>query len=695
MQNPIFRNIKNANYIIRALLAAISILLVTLWIPKIGKFKYDFQLNKPWLHEDLLAPFSFPVEKTDSALEGEKREINNNFKPFYQRNTALEEQRKKDFISKLDEESLQSGGATPDQKDYMITQGTRLLTEIFDKGVIKLNDKDETRPGTFILTELKNNVGEDKQLMQYYSLDQARNIISQRAKEDTALDKTIFISSVLSAVDCNVIYDQNLSQKRLSELLQGVSTTKGLVTENEKIISRGNIVTPAKYQVLKSLKDEYELKLGQGKNWSSLFVGYIILVCIFFSLYFFCLQLFAKEIFTQNRSLLLVLMHLLFFVYITAYIVQNTGFLIWIIPYCIVPVVLLAFFGVRVAFFTYTLLILICGLIVPNSFEFIIIQFTAGVAALLSMVNIRYISQFFISAILILIVYIVGYLGISVIQSGVIEQLQWSDLGWFGGNFLLILLAYPLIYVFEKVFGFLSDISLLELSDINNKLLKELAGRAPGTFQHSLQVANLAEAVIDRIGGNSLLTRVGALYHDIGKMYNPDYFIENQKHESNPHDLLTDVESAEMIINHVPKGIETAQENNLPTRVIDFIRTHHGTTRVEYFYQNYKRKHIDENVDEVIFRYPGPKPSTKENAVLMIVDSVEAASRALKQPDEVQIDKLVDKVIDHKIEDNQFDYANITIQEINTSRRLLKKLLKSLYHIRISYPGEVEQKKKL
>ena len=390
-----------------------------------------------------------------------------------------------------------------------------------------------------------------------------------------------------------------------------------------------------------------------------------------------------------------MLMHLLFFVYITAYIVQNTGFLIWIIPYCIVPVVLLAFFGVRVAFFTYTLLILICGLIVPNSFEFIIIQFTAGVEALLSMVNIRYISQFFISAILILIVYIVGYLGISVIQSGVIEQLQWSDLGWFGGNFLLILLAYPLIYVFEKVFGFLSDISLLELSDINNKLLKELAGRAPGTFQHSLQVANLAEAVIDRIGGNSLLTRVGALYHDIGKMYNPDYFIENQKHESNPHDLLTDVESAEMIINHVPKGIETAQENNLPTRVIDFIRTHHGTTRVEYFYQNYKRKHIDENVDEVIFRYPGPKPSTKENAVLMIVDSVEAASRALKQPDEVQIDKLVDKVIDHKIEDNQFDYANITIQEINTSRRLLKKLLKSLYHIRISYPGEVEQKKKL
>ncbi|MGZ5304248.1 MAG: HD family phosphohydrolase, partial [Bacteroidia bacterium] len=347
----------------------------------------------------------------------------------------------------------------------------------------------------------------------------------------------------------------------------------------------------------------------------------------------------------------------------------------------------------RIAFVTYFLVILLCGLVVPNPYEFVLVQTMAGFTAMLSMARIRYISQFFISALLIFMTYCLVYLGFSFIKSGLIKTVEWDIFIWFGGNFILTLLAYPLIYANEKIFGFLSDISLLELSDINNKLLKELFLRAPGTFQHSLQVANLAEAVIDRIGGNALLTRVGALYHDVGKLHNPEYFIENQKHSYNPHEQLTDLQSADMIIGHVTKGVETAQEYNLPKRVIEFIRTHHGTTRVEYFYKHYVQEHTGEEVDDTAFRYPGPKPSSKETAVVMIVDSVEAASRSLKEPDEKQIDNVVDKIIDNKIQDNQFDYATITINEINATRRILKKLVKSIYHIRIQYPSEGEKKK--
>jgi putative nucleotidyltransferase with HDIG domain len=306
------------------------------------------------------------------------------------------------------------------------------------------------------------------------------------------------------------------------------------------------------------------------------------------------------------------------------------------------------------------------------------------------MSRIRYISQFLISAMLIFINYCVFYLGLNFIRYGVINEVEWGDFMWFGINFILTLLAYPLIYANEKIFGFLSDISLLELSDINNKVLRELFLRAPGTFQHSLQVANLSEAVIDRLGGNSLLTRVGALYHDIGKLYNPEYFIENQKASYNPHEQMSDIESAEAIIMHVTKGIEMAQEYNLPKNVADFIRSHHGTTRVEYFYKHYLQDHENEDVDENIFRYPGPKPASKETAVVMIADSVEAASRSLKNPDDKQIDNLVDKIIDHKIQDNQFDYATITIQELNTTRRILKKLVKSIHHIRVQYPAEAQ-----
>jgi putative nucleotidyltransferase with HDIG domain len=398
------------------------------------------------------------------------------------------------------------------------------------------------------------------------------------------------------------------------------------------------------------------------------------------------LEVFHKTIAASTRSLVLILINVLLFIGLTSFITSQGVYNVYLIPYCIVPIVLLAFFGIRIAIMTHLLVIFLCGLIVANPFEFILLQTFAGFTAVLSMVRLRYISQFFISAMLIFFAYSALYLGITFIKTSVIKDVEWQGLEWFAGNFILTLIAYPLVYVNEKVFGFLSDIRLLEFADVNNKVLKDLFLRAPGTFQHSLQVSNLVESILDRIGGNALLGRVGALYHDIGKVYNPQFFTENQKAGVNPHENLDELESAEIIIAHVTQGIELAQKNNIPKKIIDFIRTHHGTTRVEYFYRNYILDHKD--VDEAGFRYPGPKPFSKETAVLMMADSVEAASRSLQNPDDKQIDTLVDKIIDAKMQDNQFENASITIQEINAARRILKNLLKSIYHIRIQYPAE-------
>jgi putative nucleotidyltransferase with HDIG domain len=689
MQNPLQKLIKDRDDYFRYLLLALAVLLVTWMIPKRGKFQYEFELGKTWMHNDLVAPFQFAIRKSETALQKERQDIKDNFKPFYKKDPSVSASMKERFV-KLVKAQSDVDTTVQVRKKYYLTKGLNILNEIYDRGLINVDSSIQGKPDEFILTEVKNNFAEDKLLGSYNTLPEVRSFIMDTLPKNELDNKSWFISALNSCLAFDVTYDKDLSEKKLNELLNTVATSRGMVKQGQKIISKGNIVSPDRYQMLNSLKMEYEAKLGKSYL---IFIGYFVLVAALFIMYAFNLEIFHEEILARTRSTVLILINVILFTGLTAYIVHQEAISIYLIPYSIVPIVLLAFFGVRIAVLTHFLVILLCGLIVPNPYEFVLMQTLAGFTGILSMVRIRYISQFFISALLIFMTYCLVYLGINFTKNSMIQEVDWSSFSWLGGNFILTLLAYPLIYANEKIFGFLSDISLLELADINNKLLKELFLRAPGTFQHSLQVANLAEAVIDRVGGNALLTRVGALYHDIGKLYNPDYFIENQKFSFNPHEQLTDIQSADVIIRHVTKGVEIAQEYHLPKKVIDFIRSHHGTTRVEYFYKHYLQEHVDNEVDENIFRYPGPKPASKEMAVVMIVDSVEAASRSLKQPDEKQIDQLVDKIIDAKIQDNQFDYATITIHEINTARRILKKLVKSIYHIRIQYPAETEEKK--
>jgi cyclic-di-AMP phosphodiesterase PgpH len=688
MQNPLNFLNRNSNDIIRYILLAASVVAVLLIIPKKGKFKYEYEQGKPWMHEDLSAPFTFAILKTQKEIQTEQNEIKENFKPYYSLDTKVENTQKDKFIKDLTETLKQEGYLSNNLKKFYLSKGLGILDDIYEKGIINLDTLHKAKPKEFIITEVKNASATEKPIASYYTLPDARASIIERTEKDSILNQGWLMKSLLSALAINVTYDKRLSEKKLDEQLNANSTTRGVIKQDEKIIARGSLVTPERYRVLESLRKEYETNIGKSYT---IPLGYLILIASLFLMFAINLELFHQPIASNPRSMVLILINIILFVAICSYITISGKYSIYSIPFCIVPIVLLAFFGIRIAILTHLLIVFLCALIVPDPFEFILLQSFAGFTAVLSLSRLRYISQFFVSSMLIFLSYALIYFGISFIKTSTLKEVPWQGLQWFGVNFILSLLAYPLVYVHEKIFGFLSDISLLELADIHNKVLKELFVRAPGTFQHSLQVSNLVEAVMDRIGGNALLARVGALYHDIGKLYNPDYFTENQRAGLNPHDTISELESAEIIIGHVAMGVALAQKNHIPARIIDFIRSHHGTTRVEFFYRNYMQDH--DMVNEEAFRYPGPKPSSKEMAVVMIVDSVEAALRSLQNPEDKEIDALVDKMIDAKIQDNQFDNANITIQEINTVRRILKKLMKSIYHIRIQYPAAPVQNK--
>jgi putative nucleotidyltransferase with HDIG domain len=358
----------------------------------------------------------------------------------------------------------------------------------------------------------------------------------------------------------------------------------------------------------------------------------------------------------------------------------------YLVPVCILPIIVRAFYDTRTALFAHVVTLLIIGFEAPSGFEFMFIQTVAGMVAIFTILNMSRRQQFFISVLMIFLSYAIAFIGVTILHEANFRSIDWMNLKWFLGNSVITLFAFPLIFIFEKAFGFLSDVSLMELADSNSTLLRELSMKAPGTFQHSLQVANIAEAAIYHIGGNPLMVRAGAMYHDIGKIDMPMYFIENQNTLNNPHDDISFEESARIIKSHVIRGIEKAKKHGIPEQIVDFIRTHHGTVRLQYFYQSFLKNFPEKIPDEELFRYQGPLPFSRETAVLMMADSVEAASRSLKNADAISISQLVDHVIDNQIEQKQFDNSPITLKDISELRKLFKKMLMSIYHVRIEYP---------
>jgi len=669
---------------VKFLMMIVSIGLIVYSLPKQAKFSYEIDKGRIWNQKDLVSPYNFAILKTQQEIDDDRKTALASVTPIYQLNTETDPQQTDGFKTDL-EVKWHTAGINDYQKEKYITAGLNLLKEIYGRGVLNLNKKYQQATANYPVTVLSNNIASDKNTVDLFTKEQALDYANQVLSSRKDLDKTFLLDLLQNRIVSNLNYDDKLTTRLEHEVLEGLSLTRGMVQKGEVIVAKGSVVNDEAYQKLQSYKKAFEDNARVNGDYKLVLLGQSLLVAVAIALLMIFLYLFRKDIYADNRlvSLILLVITAMLFTLSMAIKLQLPN--LYYIPYCIVPIIIRILFDTRLALNIHLLVVLIAGFFVPNSFEFAYFEITAGMVSIYSIKNLIRREQFLISALIITFTYFVAFLGISLIREGSFTNIDWISFIPFVVSVSLTLLAYPLIYIFEKIFAITSDITLIELANTNAPLLREMAFIAPGTFQHSLQVANLAENAIYSIGGNALLVRAGALYHDIGKMENPLFFIENQTSGFNPHDKLPYEESAQIIIRHVRKGIEMAEKANLPQIVIDFIQTHHGDTRVDYFYQSYLKNFPEKIINENTFRYPGPVPFSKEGGVLMLADSVEAASRSLKEPDEKSISNLVDRIVKYKLDQNQLKDSNITLKDLETIKTIFKRMLMSIYHVRIDY----------
>lgn len=655
----------------------VSVALIVFFFPKGGKFKYEFQKGKPWQYENLYAPIDFSIKKTEAEIADEQRSLRDNKTDYYTFDGDVPVTAKKALQSDLEGFFAQSTYPSQQQRIILDT-GLEVIDSIYGVGVF------QDLPTSSSILLVKNNEARPLGSNSFMDLPESKKRVSSILSTKRTPAKEVLETLIVRVIETNVFFDEALTERALEEELSKVSFTRGEVSEGRLIIAKGEVVEAENFKILNSLKEEYESELWRGDNYYFILLGYTILVALVLIMLFLFLKRYRSEIFQNNNKVTFIFVNVLLMVFATTLMVKNNESYVYVVPLCILPLILKNFFDARLGLFVHVLTVLILGFVVPNSFEYIFLQIIAGIVTILTASELYKRANLFISVGQITLIYIIGYFAFHAIHEGNLENIEWILFGVFILNGLLTLFAQPLIYMYEKIFGLISDVSLLELSDTNSKLLKELSDKAPGTFHHSLQVANLAEAAANEIGANAMLVRVGALYHDIGKMGKPSFFTENQITSVNPHDDLPPKESAKIIIDHVIHGIEIARKNKLPDRIIDFIRTHHGTTLVFYFFK--KQQELEQEVDEKDFRYPGPIPFSKETAILMIADSVEAASKSLKNPTYIIIDEFVEKIVKGQMQANQFLNANITLKEIEMVKKVLKQKLTNIYHLRVEYP---------
>ncbi len=707
MKNIIDYLERNRTGIVRVLMLVVTILLVVYIFPREGKFRYEFQKGKPWLHEDLYAPYDFPVYKTQAELQAERDSILKDFKPYFRLDTTVQEEQMKALRATYNKEwdrflkerppcSQEEAMRLNGEKEVLYDRLASMMRTVYARGIVEVADvfNRDSNPSSSVVV-LRGNVAEEVDTSRIFTLKRAYQYLQRRLPQlpqgmadSTRLREFLQRLDLNDYIEANLSYDPETSRKVKESMIAGISLTRGMVQQGERIVSRGEIVTARTYQILESLKIEYEKRLGASANFFLVLGGQLLLVSVTFLILFLFLMYYRTYVFAHTKDLLFLFFIIVLFVALSRWIITSRSISYFLVPLVIVPIIVRTFFDARLALFIHMILLLLVGFLAPNSFEFLYMNFIAGIMAIISLTNIYRRNKFIMASVMVFLSMGIVYLGYTMIQEGNLHNIHWMNYVWFAGNAFLVLLSYPLIYIFEKTFGFLSDATLVELADTNQPLLRQLAEKAPGTFQHSLQVANLAEEAIHSIGGNILLIRAGALYHDIGKMDKPIYYTENQTNGINPHESLPYKESAAIIISHVTKGVELAKKYNLPKQIIDFIRTHHGTTKVQYFYRNYIRKYPDKTTEDIDFTYPGPKPFTRETAVLMMADAVEAASRSLKDYSEEELGKLVEDIIDYQFREGQFNEAPITFRDITTVKEIFRKKLINIYHARIRYPKD-------
>ena len=668
------------NLIYKSLIFIATVSVIVYFLPNEGKFNYQFDINKPWKYGLLQASFDFPIYKNDIQVQKEQDSILADYQPYFQ----IDKEAEKNVLSKLREDYNKTLRHSLPGTDY-VRYIERTLKALYEDGIIAGNDLKRMEEDSIIAIRLVDkNVATSRFIDQLYTVKEAYEYLLNA--DTTHYKKKILQQCNLNDyITPNLVYDEEKSEAAQKDLLFNISWANGFVLNGQKIIDRGEIVDEQTYNILESLRKEWEKRSDSVQEKRLTLAGQILYVGIFLFCFMAYLELFRADYYERKGTLTLLFALIVFFPVLSSIMVEQNLSSIYVVPFAMIPIIVRVFLDSRTAFMAHVTIILLCSITLRFPHEFILLQVVAGMVAIYSLRELSQRSQLLRTALVVFISYALLYFAFELIHEDDLTKLNTRMYIYFMINGILLLFAYPLLFLLEKIFGFTSDVTLVELSNINNSLLREMSEVAPGTFQHSLQMANLAAAAANKIGGKSQLVRTGALYHDIGKMVNPAFFTENQS-GVNPHKSLSYEQSAQVIISHITDGLKLAEKHNLPKVIKDFISTHHGRGLTKYFYISYKNEHPDEEVDQEKFRYPGPNPFTKEQAVLMMADSVEAASRSLPEYTEESISTLVDKIIDTQVSEGYFKECPITFKDIATVKALFKEKLKTMYHTRISYP---------
>ncbi|MBQ2535660.1 MAG: HDIG domain-containing protein [Bacteroidaceae bacterium] len=666
-------------FFMKAILVVVSTALIVYFMPRGDEFGYKYELNRPWNYGLLIANTKFPILKNDSLIHQEKETTMRDFQPYYNYNKVVRDT----MMNRLYNEAAMEWQG--ENSTVYVHHIAALLDTIYKRGVLSGEDyarmKDDEHHKSIRI--VKDNEAESVPLSRVFSLRSAYDyIITEDASQYSSLVLRQF--NINELIQQNLTYDKLKSETELDENLQNISSYNGFVQAGQKIVDRGETVTDEVYDILRSYEKDYERRNTIETKIPYRSIGQTIFVLVIFVSLITYLSLFRADYFENVRNVTLLFALPVFFCVVASLMVSHKILNVFMLPCCLVPIVIRVFMDSRTAFMFHCGMVLIISMMLTNNYEFIIVQLVAGMVAIQTLRELSQRSQIVRTAFILFLVYVIFYTGYSLHHENDIKMDTWMYV-CFTVNCVLLLFTYPLLWMLEKMFGFTSDVTLVELSNVHNPLLQRMTEVAPGTFQHSMQVANLSAEVANKIGGKAQLVRTGALYHDIGKMERPAFFTENQNGVS-PHKHLTPLKSAEVIIAHVKNGVALADKNHIPDSIKRFITTHHGLGKAKYFYITYKNEHPDEKIDEKVFSYPGPNPSTKEEAILMMCDAVEAASRSLPEYTEDSINQLVDKIIDNQVAEGFFSECSITFKDIATAKMVLKYKLKTIYHTRISYP---------
>jgi putative nucleotidyltransferase with HDIG domain len=680
----------------RILLGVTAVILISLLYPNNLTFPYQFELNQTWQYADLTAPYDVPIVKREERLAADRKEVIDQLTPVYRRDPGVarraREEYIRDFKVALDTAIARSTYAgLRRQPEAHRLYGLEMLDRIYQRGIVRLRTEDEARAGMATVIQIVDGSEiNTRTIGQVFTTPgRARQWLSDSLLY-TRLPAPDFLEPLLEdKIEYNTFYNDSLTNRLRQQALAAVSPFDGLVQQGDVLVRQGEVISENVYQKLISYRRLYNSNLQGSSSYLSVIAGYAILVGLVILLLFQYLRTLFPLVYVRPKNLIFILLWPLLYAIIVRSIELAPGWSAYMVPFAIVPIVMRIFFTERLAFFVHVAVVLIASFLTSLGYPYTFLSIMAGVVVIFMDIDTRDWSRFFSSLLLLFGFYVFGYIGIQLVQGAGFTNIHYIDLLWLGLNVFLVLLAYPLIPLLERFFGLISPITLVELNDMNRPLLEKLARQAAGTWQHSLNVANLAERVASEIGSNSLLVRTAALYHDIGKLKNPEYFIENQT-GPNPHDRISALESAKIIIDHVNEGVRLGKAAGLPEVILDFIRTHHGTTRAEYFYRNHIKDHPEREVDEPYFRYDGPLPATKEQTILMLADSVEAASKSLKQPTEEELYELIDTIVRGKLSSGQLVQSRLSFQELEVLRRIFRSVLKSSHQMRIAYPEEEE-----